>query len=356
VSAIALYAGPTALARIRKEGVRPEMFRVLAGASGGPKWFVLYGLDRYLFGHFFANRQHRIATVGSSAGAWRMACMGLSDPVAAIDRLAEFYSRQQYSERPSINEISTEASVLLDIVLGVDGEREIVDNPLLDMHIIVARARGLAATENKWSLSAGLGLCALSNALSRSLLPLSFQRYVFYSGKLLENAARWPDMKTHAVALNIDNVKSALLASGSIPLVMEGIRDIHSAKKGLYRDGGITDYHLDLPLARGDDLVLYPHFYSSITPGWFDKFVPGRRARQEHLDNVLLLAPSKEFVEQLPYRKIPDRKDFETLDFESRLAYWQTVLQQSEKLAQEFALMVESGRGIEAIRPMSEIG
>jgi hypothetical protein len=355
VSALALYAGPTALARIREEGIKSEMFRVLAGASGGPKWFVLYGLDRYLFGDFFANRQHSIATVGSSAGAWRMACMGMTDPVAAIDRLATFYSRQQYSDKPTIDEISAEASLLLNIVLGLTGEQEIVDNPLLDMHIIVARARGLLAGDSKWGLSAGLGMCALSNTLSRSLLPLSFQRYVFYSGKLLDSAARWPDMKTHAVALNIDNVKPALLASGSIPLVMKGITDIPSADKGVYRDGGLTDYHLDLPFAEGPDLVLYPHFYSSITPGWFDKFVPWRRGRQEHLDNVLLIAPSREFVETLPFQKIPDRKDFETLDFATRQTYWQTVLKQSERLAEDFALMVESGRGIDSIRPIDEI-
>lgn len=355
MNALSLYAGPTALARIRQEGLKPEQFRVLAGASGGPKWFVLYGLDRYLFGDFFANRQTPLATVGSSAGAWRLACLGLDDPRAAVERLALHYSTQQYSAKPTIVEISTEAEKLLDIVLGPNGAQQIVDNALVDMHVIVARARGLLALENKLALSAGLGLCALLNVLSRSTLPLSFQRYVFHTRSLLPNAKHWPDMSTHTSALGREGVKSALLASGSIPLVMKGIKNIAGAQVGTYRDGGLTDYHLDLPFSEGNDLVLYPHFYRSITPGWFDKFLPWSRSRNTYFDNVLLLAPSKEFVEQLPYQKIPDRKDFETLDFNSRLQYWQTVMQRSEKLAQEFALMVESGRGLERIQPLSEM-
>ncbi|MDX1490193.1 MAG: patatin-like phospholipase family protein [Pseudohongiellaceae bacterium] len=355
MSDLELYAGPTALARIQQEGVKPEMFKAIAGASGGPKWFVLYGLDRYLFGDFFAKVEHSIATVGSSAGAWRLACMGLDDPLAGIDRLAEYYSHQEYSNDPDVDEISAEANKLLDIVLGPEGVEQIASNRAIDMHIIVARSRGLVARDSPLPLMAGLGLCALSNIISRKLIGLSFQRYVFHTGKLLASTEQWPGLKTHSVSLNIDNIRQALLASGSIPMVMRGIVDIEHAQKGVYRDGGLTDYHLDLPLIQGRDLVLYPHFYSRITPGWFDKFVPWRRPNIEHFDNVLMLVPSKSFVDSLPYGKIPDRKDFENLGFEERLAYWQEVLERSAALAQDFSLMVESGRGIEAIRPISDI-
>ena len=50
MSALSIFAGPTALARIREEGLNAQHIRVLLGASGDPEWFVLYGLDRYLFG------------------------------------------------------------------------------------------------------------------------------------------------------------------------------------------------------------------------------------------------------------------------------------------------------------------
>ncbi len=75
-----------------------------------------------------------------------------------------------------------------------------------------------------------------------------------------------------------------------------------------------------------------------------------------HFHNVLVLAPSPEFVSQLPYGKIPDRKDFETMDFATRYAYWQTVLAQSERLADEFAEIVRTGDGLAQIRPLHEAG
>ena len=51
-----VYAGKNALARIKKEGFSADLFDYMLGASGGPKWFVLAGLDRYIFPEFFAGR------------------------------------------------------------------------------------------------------------------------------------------------------------------------------------------------------------------------------------------------------------------------------------------------------------
>jgi hypothetical protein len=35
--------------------------------------------------------------------------------------------------------------------------------------------------------------------------------------------------------------------------------------KAVYRDGGLIDYHIDLPF-QSKGIVLYPHFTDSITP------------------------------------------------------------------------------------------
>ncbi|MGV8769482.1 patatin-like phospholipase family protein, partial [Pseudomonas aeruginosa] len=61
------------------------------------------------------------------------------------------------------------------------------------------------------------------------------------------------------------------------------------------RDGGLLDYHLDLPYEdRG--VVLYPHFTDKVIPGWFDKGLPWRRGDAGRLQDVLLLAPSREYL------------------------------------------------------------
>ncbi len=354
MAALQLFAGPTALRRIQQEGLNADMFRLVVGASGGPKWFVLYGLDRYLFGDFFAHMEHPLATLGSSVGAWRLACMGTSDPVAAIDRLALHYSQQRYSAKPDIREISQRARLLVDIVLGETGAAEIAGNQNVSVHIVANRTRGLLQSDRKALLAGGLLLSASANAVLRRSLGMSFERVVFHGERTLQNLTQWRDLPTRIVPLHEKNVRDALLASGSIPLVMEGVRNIFGAPTGTYRDGGITDYHFDLPFMAGDDLVLYPHFYSRIVPGWFDKTLKWRKVYPLHFHNVLLLTPSPEFVRNLPHGKIPDRKDFKTMDYESRLAYWQTVLRESERLGVEFERIVKSGNAGASVRPFSE--
>ena len=350
--ALQLYAGPTALRRIQREGLCADSFSTIVGASGGPKWYVLYGMDRYLLGEFFAERRKPLIALGSSAGAWRLSCLGLANPLAGIDRLAEHYAGQRYSQKPSMGEISHEAMKLLDILLGEHGAREIAENSVVRLNIIANRGHGLVASEAPVSLLSGLALSALANALDRRLLGYWFERVIFHTGPLTPDIGALQDFHTSFVALTEDNVRMALLASGAIPGVLSGVTNIPGAPAGIYRDGGITDYHFDLPFAKGEELVLYPHFYSHFSPGWFDKMLPWRKPQAAHYHNVVVLAPTQEFVQRLPYGKIPDRKDFETLDFARRTAYWQSVLQESQRLGDEFASMVQHGHGLERILPL----
>lgn len=350
-SVLSLQAGPVALQRIREQGIRAGDFDAVIGASGGPKWFVLYGMDRYLSGSFFAGRTEPLELFGSSAGAWRLACMAHSDPVGAVDRLARHYSRQCYSSRPDRAEISNEARKLLEVMLGEEGTAAIAGNRVFSLRIIADRCRGPLASENSMLLGAGLGLCGVSNLISRKALGLYFERTVFHGGQAPLSAGDFSDLPTRTVALDRDNLKPALMASGSIPLAMEGVRNIPGAGSGVYRDGGMTDYHFDLPFNSRKGLVLYPHFYPRVTPGWFDKALPWRVADPVRYENVLLVSPSPEFVQGLPYGKIPDRKDFTRLDDSSRLRYWQQVLAESERLAEAFSELVSHGRGLENLKP-----
>ena len=79
-----IYAGENALKTIQQHGFNQSLFTNFLGASGGPKWFTLFGLDKYLFGDFFQNRTTELNLIGSSAGAFRAACLSQNDPVAFI--------------------------------------------------------------------------------------------------------------------------------------------------------------------------------------------------------------------------------------------------------------------------------
>ena len=353
MSSLTIFAGPHALQRLRSEGLNADQFKVMLDASGGPKWFVLFGLDRYIFGEFFANRERELITLGSSAGAWRMCCLATADPVAAIERLAKRYSEEQYSEHPTTDEITNQAREMLAATLGPDGVEEIVENEIFRTHIIADRARGFGSSRVKALRMLQLLSSALLNAASRKTLSLFFERNIFSNMGQASPFRNANDLATAHVAMSKDNLMDAMMASGSIPFVLNGVRDIHSAKRGMYWDGGITDYHFDFPFHAGNDLVLYPHFSSAVIPGWFDKRVPWRRVDRKNFENVVMVVPSKEFVADLPYGKIPDRTDFETLDYSSRVVYWSTVLEKSKRLADDFAALVESGAGIEDVQPFT---
>lgn len=356
-----LFAGPQARRRIAAHGLRGEDFSWLAGASGGPKWFVLYGLDRYLAGQFFADRQAPLRMVGSSAGAWRLACYACPDPLRALQTLADRYAGQTYSSNPDRHEISREArNMLAAAIESGQGDRApafIANNDIFRLYVIADRARHLLRHENKVLLNAGLAVAALSNMFSRRTINWHFQRHVFHNA-CDDGTRQLPltDLTTRYVSLSQDNVHKALMATGSIPQIMEAVTDVQGAGRSVFRDGGITDYHLDLPYNQLDGLVLYPHFYASVTPGWFDKFVPWRHASQEHYDNVLLVTPGKEFVQRLPYGKIPDRNDFGRMTETQRIAYWRAVLVESERLGECFSELVNMGADVAShIEPFSVI-
>jgi len=63
-----------------------------------------------------------------------------------------------------------------------------------------------------------------------------------------------------------------------------------------------------------------------------------RRARGEWLDNVVLVAPSREYLAKLPHGKLPDRNDFKRYlhDYDARLKYWRFAIGESDRLAEAF--------------------
>ncbi len=347
-----IYAGPSALRRIEQEGLRAGLFSHVLGASGGPKWFVLAGIDRVLFPEFFVSSTKPLNVIGSSAGAFRAACFVQQDPVSAINRLAECYSQTVYSAKPDATEITTKARDLIDYVMGREGVMDVLTNKQAKLHVIAARCHGLMQHYGKYRQLVGLGLSAAANAMSRQWLQKLYTRSVFSAPDSRLEITDPYRLATEFIALGHNNIKDALLASGSIPLVLTGVDHMVAAPPGMYRDGGIIDYHFDLSFGPDNGLVLYPHFYPQAIPGWFDKGLRRRIPHATSFDNVVMLVPSDEFVASLPYGKIPDRTDFENMDASTRIKYWQTVISESDRLGESFVEIYQSGSIMDVIKPL----
>ena len=84
------------------------------------------------------------------------------------------------------------------------------------------------------------------DAATRATLPGSFQRVVFARPGAGAIPSLLAGFQTEYVDLSEQNVASALLASGAIPYLFEGVSDVPGGPRGAYWDGGIIDYHFDL--------------------------------------------------------------------------------------------------------------
>ena len=335
-SALSVYMGSEAAKTIGEQGWQSAPFNTLIGASGGPKWLILSELDKVLGHALLLGRGEPMTLLGSSIGTWRHACLSLNDSGAAISRLQQAYLYQEYSRaRPSPIEVSEVAEQMLRRALGPEGARQIAAHPTLHNAIVTARAKGVARGKSGWKLGVGMATATLGNAVSRKALGLLFDRVAFCHSEL-SSMPFTNGFNTQLTPLDELNLIPALKASGAIPFLMRCEPTIPGASGGPFWDGGIIDYHFTLKANQKPGLVLYPHFRDRLTPGWFDKMLRWRTPQRSVIDQLVLMCPSDAFLAQLPHGKIPDRGDFRVMSPADRVAYWETCVLESERLAEAF--------------------
>jgi len=334
-------AGPAAFDSIRQHGFAAERIGALAGASGGAKWLVLSQLDRAIVSTIVPKLAAPVHTIATSIGAWRFACYSNSDPLAALQRLEDVYIDQSYSDAPDIHEITAKSREILSFALGETGVSDILNHPVFRSHIMTVRARGLAASERPAVLAASLMVAASLNAISRRTLSIFFERALFFDPRELPPCYEATEFPMQKIRLAKENIEDVIVATGSIPLILSGVRDIAGAAPGVYRDGGVIDYHLDLPHSVSDRLTLFPHFFDRIVPGWFDKRLSWRKPNPIHFNRTILVSPSAEFASGLPNGKIPDRTDFLNHAPAERIKIWRAVVAACEALGDEFNEVIE---------------
>ena len=338
-SILEIRAGRRALERIRERGLDPADIAVIPGAAGGPKALGISGLDRAIFGEFLPRAPRVRHLVGASIGAWRFAAVCRGDAANALGEFARAYTEQRYPPRPSRQFVSRSARTMLDALFRGHEDR-ILGAPDWRLHILTVRGRWPLTRDSAFGTPLGFGMAALANTMGRRHLARFIDRTVFHDARdpppFLADA--FDHFRTHAVTLDRGNLSEALVASASIPMVLEGVPDIPRAPRGVYWDGGIIDYHLHLPYHRHEGLVLYPHFIDRIVPGWLDKGLPWRLARGEWLDNVVLVAPSREYLARLPGGRLPSRADFKAHlgDDATREKHWKRAIDESERLGDAF--------------------
>ena len=350
--ALTIRAGATARQLIEQAGLQASHVDMIPGAAGGPKGIGLTGLDLAIFGEFLPQSKQRRFLIGSSVGAWRFAGIVAQGEKLGPEQLADLYIHLPFHQKMKIAEIEKISREMLSGILGSQTQ-QLVEHPDYHLTIIAAKAEHLFQSDQRLALYSSLLGIIGSNALSRNHLNKFMQRVICQPEHFPQFKIQQDAFKTHYLNFNQYNVADWLMASGSIPGVTPAVKNIADAPQGAYRDGGLIDYHIDLPF-ESQGIVLYPHFSDSIIPGWFDKMFKSRTANPENQARTVLISPSPDYLQSLPLGRLPDRKDFvlKGLDAKQRIQMWKQSVAESQRLGDEFLEMVEKQNFPQFIQPL----
>ncbi|OIP90731.1 MAG: hypothetical protein AUK24_03965 [Syntrophaceae bacterium CG2_30_49_12] len=342
---IHIKAGKRVYRIIQDGGFHLDHVTTYVGPAVGPRWLIASGFDLTLLQNDVLGRKKPVLLVGSSSGAWRFAAWLQPEPEKSYRALLEAYIALTFKRKDKPATLLQSLSDVVNTYLEEDALPFALAKKKYRLAIITCRARHLVASEIKWVQRLGLGICFVMNALNRSFLYSFAERIVFYNGPKPPSFCLHDDFRGQYIPLSETNFKHVVLASGAIPLVVAGVRDIYGAPRGVYRDGGLTDYHLGHNYtAKDDEITLFFHHQERIIPGWLDKRLTYRQPAADILENVLMVYPSREFILKLPGGKIPDRDDFKIFldDPAQRKRNWRQVVEQSAPLGEQFLDLVES--------------
>ena len=105
-------------------------------------------------------------------------------------------------------------------------------------------------------------------------------------------------------------------------------------------------------MSEPDRFTLFPHFFDSMKPGWFDKRLSWRRMTAANIDRTILVCPSPEFIRSLPNAKVPDRTDFVTLSPAERIRTWRNVIDRCRYLADDLDDVIAHDRLAARLEPL----
>ena len=344
---IRVRAGRLAYEQIRDGGFTLDRIGTYFGPAGGPRWLVASGFDLTLLREGLLGRTLPVWLVGASAGAWRFAAWLQPEPVKSYLALQEAYISTTYGRKDTPRTILQSLTAIIDGYIEDDALSFALTNKRYRLAILTCRMKHLTASEQPWVQKAGFIASFLANALHPALTHTFAERVVFYYGSRPPDFCLRKGFRGRFIPLSEINFKSAVIASGAIPIAVGGVRDIFGAPNGIYRDGGFLDYHINQDYTtRNDGLILFFHHQERIVPGWMDKRLKRRKPPETALDSVVMVTPSETFVAGLPDGRIPDRGDFATfIDHPAtRIANWRRSAELASPLGEEFLETIASGR------------
>lgn len=355
---IRIRAGEKAYSIIMDGGFSFDNIRAYAGPAVGPRWLIAAGFDLALMREQVLGRTAPLLLVGASAGAWRFAAWIQPECEKIYKLLFKEYIRFKFGRGDDPTTVQENMYSLANAIFDDGALTFAFHNQVYRYAIITARTKHILSLESNTLLRFGFLLCYLLNAINEKFMRFFFEPVVFYTGAIPPKFTLKREFRGTVVPLTETNFKDTLVASGAIPMVVKGVKNIFGAPLGMYRDGGLTDYHLARKYTSGDgEITLLFLHQRRIIPGWLDKTLKNRVPSGEALENVLLVYPSPELIARLPMKKVPDRDDFITFidNPEKRIENWETAAKMCGHLGDLFLEIVSNPRLKGLVKPLKYI-
>ncbi|GAX77907.1 hypothetical protein CEUSTIGMA_g5349.t1 [Chlamydomonas eustigma] len=316
-----------------------EIFDVFAAGASGPRSFATLGFDLHLTqliksGTLIGERW----LLGGSTAALRF-CAILSSSImhgeSLTVELKEHFMSMVYREGDSPSTLAPMMSALYRRVLPETLAPSVVHHPTVHLCIMVAQILPPFDQLPDWQLKALFWVYLGANFLSPRVLT-TFQRPLcFYTGPQTPPFLREEDNIT-CIPITTSNIYQVLSATTCLPFISPHCRYIEGVGSGLFFDGALINYHLNLRPKPGFNLLLLadgpgPEFKQTL----WDSYVPYRTAPCEYKQYISVVYPTQAYVDAVPAKKLPNTFDYFNKAYihqpDLRRAHWEAVFQISIK-------------------------
>ena len=344
-SLIRVRAGKDVLPRVRDTGITPRTIRLVAGSATGPRWCAFAGVDDAVaHGALPGSDDRKIILTGASAGAWRMAALSSSDPPGALRAFREAYIHMHFHANESPFDRRETLYRAVRSFLSPESVRLLPSHPQYELCFHTAQLGSFPGNPNAALSFAGFAAAMAANFISPRFQSLFWRGVAFETleSRLspVRRLANWT-----SAPLTDKNIIHVLVASGAVPLKVAGVRNIPSAPRGVYCDGGLADYIWNRePFLYPGEAALLLHHGGPLYPTWLDKKAGRLKSRLRDLSRLITVSPGPELIATLPEGRLPDRQDW--IRFakapEERIRRWKACIQISSILQDLFYELMDT--------------
>ncbi|KAJ3360254.1 hypothetical protein HDU91_004675 [Kappamyces sp. JEL0680] len=306
--------------------------------AAGPKAFVSCGFE-YSLRAMDKTIQSPKWFIGGSTGALRAFAYvsGLVQDKDITLALKEHYCQMYYQKGCTSDDLHSMMEQLYQTCAPSESLRQVVYHPTYRIAVIVTQLHPFLEKLPAFLLKFSFAVLALVNLLLPNFIYLFCKRICFYTGYMPPDCLV-DDPSVDFCPLTPENAHQVLHATTSIPFISTPCTFIHGKGKGLFHDGGITDYmlntcvkpHHEPGIVLGDTPPLFP-VYRNI----FDQMLPWHRHLPRHyFEHTSIVRPSSHFLTAFPEKKLPSVSDWfhpeYIADPEKRRDFWGRVYQLSQ--------------------------